>query len=148
MEPENNAQIFFEDPQEASLMLQMLPNEMLIEIFEKLNVNTILNLMLTCKRIYNFVNSSPRIFQKITLKVKYRILHMNDDKRMKLKSHIAIIRSCRRFARVNAVGVRAGDLIHLAMLIQGKFCFGAFNRNIIFFVVYFKVLLMMSKIFR
>ena len=127
MEPENDAQKRDEDPQEASLMLQMLSNKMLIEIFEKLNVNTILSLMLTCKRIYNFVNSSPRILQKITFKVNYKDLNKNDDQRMKLRSFITIMRSCRRFACVYAVLVGADDLVHLAMLIQGKLCFEAFN---------------------
>ena len=130
MEPENDAQKCDEDPQRVSLMLQMLPNEMLIKVFEKLSGKAILNLMLTCKRIYNFVNSSPRILQKMAFKVNYRILHMNDDQRMKLRSFITIMKSCRRFACVKAVGIGAGDLIHLAMLIQGKFCFDAFNGNI------------------
>ena len=122
MEPENDAQKCDEDPQRASSMLQMLPNEMLIEVFEKLSVNTILNLMLTCKRIYNFVNSSPRIFQKIAFEVNYKDLNKNHAQRIKFRSSLTIMRSCRRFARVNA-GIGAGDFIHLAMLIQGKFCF-------------------------
>ena len=130
MEPENDAQKCDEDPQRASLMLQMLSNEMLIEVFEKLSVNTILNLMLTCKRIYNFVNSSPRIFQKITFKVNYKDLNENDDQRMKLRSSMTIMKSCRKFVSVNADEIGAGDLVHLAMLIQGKFCFEAFNGNI------------------
>lgn len=102
---------------QESLFYKKIPNSVLIKIFENLDVQTLLELSLTCKRFYELIIKSSRLYSKFRLTIDYGRIH-DLSPLLKVRDTLTFKKNRRKFERVTVIKMFDDDFKHFSMLIQ------------------------------
>lgn len=98
-----------------------LPNEILIKIFNNVEITTLIKLSETCKRFYEIVTSNKKLHERLYLKIDYADSWNSEDATKVDESQLtAIVESQRKFSKICIQSLKSErDQEHLLKLIEG-----------------------------